>query len=88
MSTLVKGFAALVLSMSCSVALAAEAAAAMEPTMDTACATEMKTANCAMDKTGEESKKCLHDYKKAHKDFKMSEECHKAMKHMEKPASK
>lgn len=50
--------------------------------VDNACTQEGTTAGCGNEKVGTGLLKCIHGYKKAHKDFKISEGCHAAMKQM------
>lgn len=45
-----------------------------------ACASDASTAGCGQDLVGKGLLKCIHAYKKAHKDFKVSQGCHQAMK--------
>ena len=58
--------------------------------VNTACATDAKTAGCGADKVGDGLMKCLHTYKKANKTFKFSDACMAAMKqkHADKKAGK
>jgi len=44
-----------------------------------ACATDAKTANCSDKKVGTGLLRCLHDHKKAHKEFKLSAGCKTAI---------
>lgn len=44
------------------------------------CIEESKVANCGEQKVGTGLLKCIHGYKKEHKDFKISDVCHNAMK--------
>lgn len=50
--------------------------------VDNACTEEAKTANCGEEKVGTGLLKCLHAYKKDHKDFKPSEGCKTALKQL------
>ena len=50
--------------------------------VDAACAQEGTTASCGTEKVGTGLIKCIHAYKKEHKDFKISEGCHAALKKM------
>jgi len=77
--------------------MSAPAAFAADPAMqadndaiNSACATEAQTASCGADKVGTGLLKCLHAYKKAHKDFKFSDDCAAAMKtrHTDRKAKK
>ena len=91
MSKLVKALvSAAVLSFSFSVFAAdmkaSDAAKADADKVNTACAAEAKTANCGADKVGSGLLKCIHEYKEAHHDFKVSEGCHDAMKALKKDA--
>lgn len=47
--------------------------------IDNACANDAKTANCGDKQVGSGLLKCLHDYKKEHKDFKLSPACKTAI---------
>jgi hypothetical protein len=77
--------------------MSAPAAFAADPAMqadndaiNSACATEAQTASCGADKVGTGLLKCLHAYKKAHKDFKFSDGCKSAMdkRHADKKGGK
>ncbi|MBI3557541.1 MAG: hypothetical protein HY074_14865 [Deltaproteobacteria bacterium] len=48
--------------------------------IDTACTADAATAGCGGEVVGKGLLKCLHGYKKAHKDFKFSDGCKAAMK--------
>jgi hypothetical protein len=48
--------------------------------VDQACTAEAQTASCGSEKVGTGLLKCLHAYRKEHKDFKPSEGCKTAMK--------
>ena len=50
--------------------------------VDAACSQEATTAGCGTEKVGTGLLKCLHAYKKEHKDFKFSDGCKSAMKTM------
>lgn len=52
--------------------------------VDSACTQDAATASCGNEKVGTGLLKCLHAYKKAHKDFKFSDGCKTAMKTMHK----
>lgn len=52
----------------------------MHTKVRTACATEIKTAGCEEKKLGEGLLKCVHEYKREHKDFTISAECKEAAK--------
>ena len=47
--------------------------------VNTACATEAQTAGCGGEVVGKGLLKCLHEYRKANKSFKPSQQCHEAM---------
>ena len=47
--------------------------------IDNACANDAKTANCGDKQVGSGLLKCLHEYKKDHKDFKLSPDCKTAI---------
>lgn len=48
--------------------------------VNTACTSEANTTNCVNEKVGTGLIKCIHAYKKHHKDFKLSDGCKSAMK--------
>ena len=48
--------------------------------VNAACTSEANTANCVNEKVGTGLLKCIHAYKKHHKDFKVSDGCKSAMK--------
>ena len=48
--------------------------------VNSACTAEANTANCVNEKVGTGLIKCIHAYKKHHKDFKLSDGCKSAMK--------
>ncbi|MFZ3229596.1 MAG: hypothetical protein WA160_05280 [Pseudobdellovibrio sp.] len=48
--------------------------------INTACVEDAKTANCGTETVGKGLLKCIHSYKKEHKDFKVSDACKSAMK--------
>ncbi|MEO5666668.1 MAG: hypothetical protein ABIR96_01280 [Bdellovibrionota bacterium] len=48
--------------------------------VDSSCNEEAKTANCGDQKVGSGLLKCIHAYKKEHKDFKVSDGCKSAVK--------
>ena len=58
--------------------------------INTACASDAKTANCGDEKVGTGLMKCLHAYKMANKTYKFSDSCKDAMKqlHADKQAGK
>ena len=47
--------------------------------IDAACTQDAATASCGTEKVGTGLLKCLHAYKKAHSDFKISAPCSAAM---------
>ena len=47
--------------------------------VDNACTAEAKTAGCGDEVVGKGLLKCIHAYKHAHKDFKVSDGCHAAI---------
>jgi hypothetical protein len=82
---------AIFLLVSASSAFAADAAIkADNQTIDSACSGDAQTAGCGSEVVGKGLLKCLHAYKKAHKDFKLSDGCKAAMKqrHADKKAGK
>jgi hypothetical protein len=48
--------------------------------IDSACSADAATAGCGSEQVGTGLLKCLHAYKKAHKDFKFSDSCREATK--------
>lgn len=50
--------------------------------VNSACADEAVKANCGEQKVGSGLLKCIHSHKKANRDFKISESCKEAMKHL------
>jgi len=50
--------------------------------VNTACAADAQTAGCAGKVVGEGLLKCLHAYKKEHKEFKISDACKAARKEL------
>lgn len=50
--------------------------------VNSACTQDGATAGCGNEKVGSGLLKCLHAYKKAHKEFKFQESCVTAMKTM------
>jgi len=50
--------------------------------VDSACTADAATAGCGSEKVGTGLLKCMHAYKKAHKDFKFSDGCKSAMQKM------
>ena len=48
--------------------------------VNAACVQDAATAGCGSEVVGKGLLKCLHTYKKAHKDYKFSEGCKSAMK--------
>ena len=48
--------------------------------MNTACSAEVQATGCSDKKVGKGLLKCMHVYKKQHKDFKFSDACKDAMK--------
>ncbi len=77
MNTKYIGFALIAMSVTSFTALANEV---INTKISTACATEIKTAGCEGKKLGEGLLKCIHEYKKEHKDFAISAECKEAAK--------
>lgn len=73
----IKYLAVLAAIFSSSMAFANENAAAI----DAACAADAKTAGCADKKVGSGLLTCLHDYKKAHKEFALSAGCKEQIEH-------
>jgi hypothetical protein len=65
---------------SISFAQAKENKSADAQAVDTACTQEATTASCGNEKVGTGLLKCIHAYKKANKDFKISDGCKAAMK--------
>jgi hypothetical protein len=50
--------------------------------VNAACSADAQTAGCGGEVVGKGLLKCLHGYKKAHKEFKFSDGCKSAMKTM------
>ncbi len=50
--------------------------------INSACKADAATAGCGDEVVGKGLLKCLHNYKKAHKDYKFSEGCREAMKQL------
>ncbi len=48
--------------------------------VNAACTQDATTAGCGSETVGKGLLKCLHGYKKSHKEFKFSEACQSAMK--------
>ena len=68
--------------LSVSLAHAEGALKADKEAVDSACTADAATASCGNDKVGTGLLKCLHAYKKEHKDFKFSDGCKASMKKM------
>ena len=78
-------------ALSSSMAMAADATiSADKQAIDSACTSDAATAGCGTEQVGTGLMKCLHTYKKAHKDFKISDACKASMKqmHADKKAGK
>ena len=56
--------------------------AADKTAVDAACQAEAATAGCGTEQVGTGMLKCIHAYKKAHKDFKISDGCKAATKQL------
>ncbi len=50
--------------------------------VNSACSAEAQTAGCGSETVGHGLLKCIHAYKQAHSDFKISEGCRSAMKQL------
>ena len=50
--------------------------------VNSACSADAQTAGCGGEVVGQGLLKCLHSYKKEHKDFKFSDGCKTAMKQL------
>lgn len=50
--------------------------------INTVCTQEAETAKCGNDKVGSGLIKCLRDYKKAHKDFVITDSCEASLKQL------
>lgn len=50
--------------------------------VNSACADEAAKANCGDQKVGSGLLKCIHSHKKANREFKISDSCKEAMKHL------
>ncbi len=58
---------------------AGEQVIADKESVNASCSTDAQTAGCGNEKVGYGLLKCLHEYKKSHKDFKFSEGCKTSM---------
>jgi hypothetical protein len=58
--------------------------------VDTQCTADAATAGCGTEQVGTGLMKCLHAYKKAHKEYKFTDGCKSAMQqiHADKAATK
>ena len=65
-----------------SVAHAAESQMASAQATNTTCTQEAETAKCGNDKVGTGLIKCLRDYKKANKDFIITDVCEASLKQL------
>lgn len=61
-------------------AFAQEGVKADREAVNAACSTDAQTAGCGSEVVGKGLLKCLHNYKKEHKEFKFSESCKSSMK--------
>ena len=77
--TLIKIVSVLGLALSFSTAFAGDIKADREA-VNAACTQESSAAGCGTEKVGTGLLKCLHAYKKVHKDFNFSDGCKSAMK--------
>ena len=75
----IQSAAILALTLGLSSAYAGEVKADKEA-VNAACSQDAATAGCGSETVGKGLLKCLHTYKKEHKDFKLSEGCKSAMK--------
>ena len=50
--------------------------------VESACAADATTTGCSGKEVGKGLLKCMHEYKKAHKDFKFSDSCKSATKEL------
>ena len=67
---------------SVTIVYAAENKSADAQAVDAACTQEATTASCNNEKVGTGLLKCIHAYKKAHSDFKISDGCKAALKQL------
>lgn len=65
-----------------SIAYSAESQMASAQAINTTCTEEAETAKCGNDKVGTGLLKCLRTYKRAHKDFKITESCEASLKQL------
>lgn len=79
MKTILMTVAALSLISS---SFAAESQMASAQATNTTCTAEAETAGCGNDKVGTGLLNCLHDYKKAHKEFKITDSCEASLKQL------
>jgi hypothetical protein len=70
----------LALSLMTAQAFAAEPLKADREAVNASCSADAQTAGCGSEVVGKGLLKCLHNYKKAHKEFKFSDSCKSAMK--------
>lgn len=63
-------------------AFSAESQMASAQAINTVCTQEAETAQCGNDKVGTGLLKCLHNYKKSHKDFKITDSCEASLKQL------
>ena len=76
-------FSKIILASAVVFAFAAHAdRAADKIAVDNACTAEASTAGCGNEKVGTGLLKCIHAYKKAHKEFKLSDGCKASMKQL------
>lgn len=72
----------LVLLFIVSTAMASESKSPEALNVDSACSAEGATANCGDKKVGTGLLKCIEEYHKSHKDFKVSDSCKQARKQL------
>lgn len=63
-------------------AFANEAVKADRDAVNSSCSADAQTASCGSEVVGKGLLKCLHAYKKAHKEFKFSDSCKASMKQL------
>lgn len=74
-------YLALFLSLS-TVVMAVENQSPAAQAVDTACASEAQVAGCGQAKVGTGMLKCIEQYHRTHKDFKVSHECKRARRNL------
>lgn len=81
-----KTLLAAIVLLSVSSVIAGESKQPDAQAVDSACTQESKTASCGNEKVGTGLLKCIHTYKKEHKDFKIGDGCKAALKTLREDA--